>query len=375
MSIIIGIYFILISFSFLICTITSADAQKSFSKWIVYNESPVNSNFLYDASQSHRILKTKIQDSASVELALAKSASGPIGSKPLIQRCKDGGEAYSAAYLISIEHLMYQKTNYNLTWVNCEMGSFIMMNGRANPQKNVNGSLLMSIDVLDFSVIHLSAYERLLLRWTKSSEVVKKDRNNLQPVIDSAEILRQRAVLLHSHDAPPEHPALHRTVIVMPFLGSDMGAGHSKLANRQAYLAACFWSFYAYYPYVVAMVKSPKDRDYVRKVSGLPFWDVILLEGLPKSASLPVATVQTTKAMIMNGTWGQFDYVFFTESDQVCLNLLTFSFFQFLRADFDAANNRRPLRLHRCISSTFVITSSSHGLSFFSADRFPSTKY
>lgn len=313
-----------LSFCWLLNISLSVDQRNVSSKLMHYKEFPIHGQFqedfiAHDARDSHRSLKAKPQDPVLAELALAKSASGPIATKPLIQRCKDGGEAYSAAYLISKEHLIYQKTNYNLTWVNCEMGSFIMMNGRANPQKNINGSLLMSVDVLDFSVIHLSAYERLLLRWTKSSEVVKKDRNNLQPVIDSAEILRQRAVLLHSNNAPPEHPALHRTVIVMPFLGSDMGAGHSKLANRQAYLAACFWSFYAYYPYVVAMVKSPKDRDYVLQVSGLPFWDVILLEGLPKSASLPVATVQITKAMILNGTWGQFDYVFFTESDQVSL--------------------------------------------------------
>jgi hypothetical protein len=37
---------------------------------------------------------------------------------------------------------------------------------------------------------------------------------------------------------------------------------------------------------------------------------------LPKSASLPVATVQASKARFMDGTW-DFDYLFFTESDQV----------------------------------------------------------
>ncbi len=52
-------------------------------------------------------------------------------------------------------------------------------------------------------------------------------------------------------------------------------------------------------------------------ISGLPFYDVMLLPDLPKSASLPVATVQETKRRIVNGTWGHFEYVFFTESDQV----------------------------------------------------------
>jgi len=39
-----------------------------------------------------------------------------------LQQCKDSGEAYSAAYLIHKDHLLNQFTNYNLTWVNCEMG-------------------------------------------------------------------------------------------------------------------------------------------------------------------------------------------------------------------------------------------------------------
>ena len=43
-------------------------------------------------------------------------------------KCRDSGEVYGAAYLINKEHLLEQFTFYNLTWVNCEMGSFIMMN-------------------------------------------------------------------------------------------------------------------------------------------------------------------------------------------------------------------------------------------------------
>jgi hypothetical protein len=42
----------------------------------------------------------------------------------------------------------------------------------------------------------------------------------------------------------------------------------------------------------------------------------MLLTNLPKSASLPVATVQQTKARLQNGTW-DFDFIYFTESDQV----------------------------------------------------------
>jgi hypothetical protein len=48
----------------------------------------------------------------------------------------------------------------------------------------------------------------------------------------------------------------------------------------------------------------------------LPFYEVMLMENLPKSASLPVSTLQQAKARLMDGRW-DFDYVYFTESDQV----------------------------------------------------------
>ena len=35
-----------------------------------------------------------------------------------LYKCRDGGEAYSAAWLTTIEHLRYQKTQYNLSMVN-----------------------------------------------------------------------------------------------------------------------------------------------------------------------------------------------------------------------------------------------------------------
>ena len=53
--------------------------------------------------------------------------------------------------------------------------------------------------------------------------------------------------------------------------------------------------------------------------SGLPFYDVLLLENLPKGASLPVATTQRTKAKLQSGEW-PFEYVFYTESDQILIS-------------------------------------------------------
>ena len=54
------------------------------------------------------------------------------------------------------------------------------------------------------------------------------------------------------------------------------------------------------------------------RMSGLPFYDMLLLPSLPKSAGLPVGTMQEVKKRFQDGSW-KFDYVFFTESDQILI--------------------------------------------------------
>lgn len=128
----------------------------------------------------------------------------------------------------------------NLTWVNCEMGSFIMVSQRSNPDLNVNGSMTQSLDVLDFGVVHLSWYERLQKKYAKAITVKLKSStleagrkvNSLAAIEAVVETLKSRALKMRKKDSPFAVPELNRTLAVMPFLGSDMGAGHSKLTNR-----------------------------------------------------------------------------------------------------------------------------------------------
>lgn len=190
-----------------------------------------------------------------------------------LYKCADVFEAYSASYLITREHLMEQFTFYNLTWVNCEMGSFIMMNQRARAERNVNGSVTQTLDLFDFSVIHLSWFERLQNRHAKtvewnrqypksrytSKDAVKalnesekskmkflmKEIKKLAPsselfsiskIKEARDFLKTRALRLREIDAPLAIAELNRTVAIMPFLGGDMGAGHSKLGNRLVHI-------------------------------------------------------------------------------------------------------------------------------------------
>ena len=138
-----------------------------------------------------------------------------------------------------------------------------------------NGTIIQTLDVLDFSVIHLSVYERLQRKYVKTLINVDK---SLEPIDKSTQFLKELVVNRKSrrnddhirdpntHEYLKNHTKyyLNKTVAIMPFLGSDMGAGHSVLSNRYKYLHTCFWSVYSYFPHVVISVKTQVDYDYIK---------------------------------------------------------------------------------------------------------------
>jgi len=88
---------------------------------------------------------------------------------------------------------------------------------------------------------------------------------------------------------------------------------------RFEYLKGCFWSFYEFIPNIVAGVTRQEDVKWALQQSGLPFYDIILMPTLPKSAGLPVGLTQEVKRRLLDGRY-DFDYIFFTESDQILIS-------------------------------------------------------
>ena len=240
--------------------------------------------------------------------------------------CNGVFEAYSASYLTTKEHILAIKSeNYNLSWVNCEMASFTHMREHRNFYVNpkAQGMIIQTLDVLDFSVIHLSAFERSS---KKHKHVLWKSKEDQKVKWTEIDAVREAGKLIEAKINPRKtgqnltySDEARRTVVIMPFLGGAMGAGHSELGNRFVYLHACFWSMYEFFPNIVAGVSRQEDVDWVWQQSGLPFYDILLLENLPKSAGLPLGTVRKTKEKLASGEWN-FDYVFFTESDQLIIS-------------------------------------------------------
>jgi hypothetical protein len=160
---------------------------------------------------------------------------------PELHRCYDTGEAYSAAYLITKEHLLQTKTSYNLTWfvlnsflplliccrVNCEMGSIIFTYQKSRAPKSPGG-VVQSLDLLDFSVIHLSAYERLIKRHSRMIPR-KLDMNVTQKMQHVSDLLK-RSVRKRHH--------------------SILSSGKNNQANQDLLQVSCgFPSLFLFHPF------------------------------------------------------------------------------------------------------------------------------
>lgn len=157
--------------------------------------------------------------------------------------------------------------------VNCEMASFLHLrqSNKFFSTPDGHGLIMQTLDVLDFSVIHLSAYERSSRKhrldlWPNNKKLQESSWSNIDGVIEAGKKL---AALNDPTQRPASRqiqysPEAKRTVVVMPFLGGAMGAGHSELGNRFQYLKACFWSLYEFFPYIVAGVTRQEDIDWAK---------------------------------------------------------------------------------------------------------------
>lgn len=252
--------------------ISSSSTSSSFSllstsSYIVFS---VNGDGVLELQNRDRI-KTRHLSKKQDDIRLKQSASKSPRKFPSLQYCFDTGEAYSASYLVNKKHLIDQRTEYNLSSVNCELASFMLFHRYvAFPPKKIEavGSIVQTVDMLDFSVLHLSVFERLIGRWSSASKSINLNQNNFTVITNAANILQQQALLIQQyvHHQAPLTPQLDKTVVVMPYLGVDRGIGHSRLVNRQYYLHACFWSYYTFYKNIVIAVKSIKDAIYIRYI-------------------------------------------------------------------------------------------------------------
>ena len=249
-------------------------------------------------------------------LAAPVRDSRPVAAAPppLFQGwydCVDSGEAYSGAYFSSVEAFLRvpaEEERLHSKNTNMEGASFMQF---AKKRK------LKSIDMLDFFSVHLSWYERRLGVADAKGGIKKAAQRDM-----TAHMMRQTAEIQRSGYTNPTRAKPPRVVAVMPFFASSGGAlgksdaGHSAFEMRRAYLNITFWALHDLFGNVVVSVATQHDHDFVRAL-GLPWYDV-LLNTLPRASVLGIATVIYSQRAFAERGWDKdFDYIFYTESDQI----------------------------------------------------------
>jgi hypothetical protein len=179
-----------------------------------------------------------------------------------VHLCLDRYESFSGAFLTTKDRLLSTYVGFDLAQKTLSCESAVMMMTRSRYKQ------LQSLDILDFSVINLSTYERLqIINKNHISEeelkqetypVMSKIATNLKRNLNRPNItnlIKNQTRNMTAFDVG--------TVIIMPVLLSAKGTGNSRAINRKAYLAVCFWSFYATYSNIVAFVMNEEDLNYL----------------------------------------------------------------------------------------------------------------
>jgi len=287
-------------------------------------------------------------------------------------RCSNEGEAFAGSWLVTKEHFTAYNVSYGLSEANAELAFFLVMETRRSKKAWAPvGALMQTLDVLDLSVIHLSAYERLYRQYTydlQEPAVSDEIHGSMTRAVERIRtIARRRSIVmtassplsdpptmsfkdtynwllgrpLHKPSSTPSRisisradsqPRVRRTLAMLPWLGSSKGVGHSETTFRLLYLEACFWSVTQVTPHIVVGVTTKQDHDLVTG-AGLPALDIVILADLPSPQALPAALVQHVRlGADSGGAYSTFSYFYYSESDQVLVahQAARSAFFDFL---------------------------------------------
>jgi len=311
-------------------------------------------------------------------------------------RCFDEGEAYAGAILITREHFLSirpeDEPNLNDTHISIETASFQFMETRKasklNPALEI-GAIVQTLDVFDLSVVHLSAYERSLRhhgyqdRRGPAVERMAQVSEDLEMRYKPADGGRgsgtgssreSTAQGTKRDDAEDNTNSMYltRTLVLMPWAGSEKGVGNSKTALRSTYLKASFWSFYSRYGgNIVIGVPNEHDARIVKETLKLPALDVWVL---PHLKLLPLALLAEARQKLRqklrrDAVFASFQYVFFSESDQLLVMRQGNSAKSEIYALLDAYP-RQVLVPHRLIPFAHEILKSKMNINVDTAPKF-----
>jgi len=261
-------------------------------------------------------------------------------------RCYNSGEAYGAAWLASKELILASGVVKLEERQHMETAGILGNEASRFPVK--------SVDLFEFSVEHLSWLERRVgLRDMKGPmkerldgdmrNLMRRRQESLQSLYEHhyAPVLEPLPAEAPSFSslAPPEPSPAAPIVATMPFFAfsddcsnaveqNKCGAGSSAPEMRARFLNLTFWSIQPLTSHITISVCSEIDEDFVRRKSGLPFFDVLRHDChifskkynrvIFKPSLLGAKTVNMIQERLKHDPrWRHFSQVYYTEADQV----------------------------------------------------------
>ena len=91
------------------------------------------------------------------------------------------------------------------------------------------------------------------------------------------------------------------------------------VSTRFAYLNLSFWSHYRAFPHISALVGTQEDYDFVTSPAcGLPWYEVVsVIDNIAMPKNMGVAAGISAQQRFRTKRWSNFNYMYWTESDQV----------------------------------------------------------
>lgn len=185
--------------------------------------------------------------------------------------------------------------------------------------------ILMARDYFDFQIEHLSS----------TTNVIGEDKHLMGHLtgITKRKGMWLKKLSLGIPNTPSHKPFMNQTVVVIPFstnsasshtspTSSGSGSGNQPLDERQSlrlhFFESTFWSIYRYFPHIAVCVSSDRDANFIRTLQ-LPVLEICRLENSKGLAwELPrFALLTAHEALTSNPNWAHFQYLYFSEGDQL----------------------------------------------------------
>ena len=236
-------------------------------------------------------------------------------------------EDFAAAWLVSKERFLASKRFLDSS-TNMAGVSFAITRARCK-----GCYTMLTRDYFDFLVEHLS---------TTSNQIPSSNKfvfqiyyNRIQNVVKELKEI--------AYDRPETDSRLKQTVAPLIYSSITFSRPQATVqaSIREPFFEATFWSVYRYIPYIVVFVASDHDRitvenmklpaieikqlevplDHKNRTVALPRYSLSWLDSVLRSSMLVIDTTTTTTSDAnthdKNWEWSQFQYVYFSEGDQI----------------------------------------------------------